>query len=1016
MKARRSRLPALFAALLLAACSGGEEDGDAGGPDAAVAAAPAAETAPSPPRAWPGGGPRAGGPPVEAVLAAGDEHRYRLQLPAGTYLRAALGQGGADLKLELRPPSGEAVVADHMYSTRGGELLPFVSSETGEHLLVVGNGSGDGYRLSLVELRPANDGDRRGFETYLSYRAARQRSREAPQEAAAAWRRAAATWGELDDPALAGRALARLANLRLDGGDYAAAVVAAGAAAAAFERAGDGALQAAALAKQGNARFQSGALATAAARYRQALELAGADGDATTRAEALRGLGRVAREQGEFQQALDHYEEARGLQPTADLLNDLGVLHARFLGDLEGGRELIAAARDGYPDDDPRRAVPLNQLGQLAFEAGRRGEARAHFEAALPLRQRRCDRAVTVARLAGVEAAELRGDEARRLVAEALELAGEAPCPKPATTHLLAGDAALALGDGRRAADAYRRCAEIGDRVGDRAAGAWCLAGVARARRRLADLPGALAAGRAALELALRPRADVLRTDLRMSYFSTVQELFDLVIGLSVDLGEDEEAWLFAERARARSLADLLAEADAGLRRDAPPALVARERELRREVSALENRRLETDDPDAAQALARRIEERLGELDRVGGELRRGAALADPARDLSLADLRRQLDGNRLLLEYRLGKEASFLWLVGADTLSSHRLPPRGEVEALTRQARTRISGLRWPRHGHPAALCELSSLLLAAVADRLGDRPLVVVPDGALETFSFAALPDPRGDLDAGCAAAQPLVAGHQISYLPSAATLAVQRRRFADRRPAAGALALVADPVYAVDDERLPAAVRGSAGEPPRSLRRLRFAGDEARQIAALAPAGRVYRAVGADASLATVRSGVLADHRVVHFATHGELNPGRPLLSHLALSRLDARGRPTDGALYAHEIYGLELAAELVTLSACDTALGRQVRGEGLVAGLPRAFLYAGAARVVVSLWAVDDRSTRDLMVGFYRGLVVGRPPAEALRQAQLSLYRQGRAPYHWAGFVLQGDPRPLPPLAD
>lgn len=119
--------------------------------------------------------------------------------------------------------------------------------------------------------------------------------------------------------------------------------------------------------------------------------------------------------------------------------------------------------------------------------------------------------------------------------------------------------------------------------------------------------------------------------------------------------------------------------------------------------------------------------------------------------------------------------------------------------------------------------------------------------------------------------------------------------------------------------------------------------------------------------------------------------------------------------DGALFAHEVHRLELPAELVVLSACDTALGRQVRGEGLVAGLPRAFLSAGAARVVVSLWAVDDRSTRDLMVRFYGALLAGgTPPGRALARAQRALWRQGRSPYHWAGFVLQGDPRPLPPF--
>jgi CHAT domain-containing protein len=150
-------------------------------------------------------------------------------------------------------------------------------------------------------------------------------------------------------------------------------------------------------------------------------------------------------------------------------------------------------------------------------------------------------------------------------------------------------------------------------------------------------------------------------------------------------------------------------------------------------------------------------------------------------------------------------------------------------------------------------------------------------------------------------------------------------------------------------------------------------------------------------------------LAGYRIVHFATHGVFDNENPGLSGVALSMFDAGGRPQDGFLRLHDIYGLRLPVDLVVLSACDTALGKPLRGEGLV-GVVRGFMHAGAARVVASLWKVDDDATGELMGRFYGEMLQnGRAPAAALRQAQIAMWQQDtwRAPYYWAAFVLQGE---------
>jgi CHAT domain-containing protein len=191
--------------------------------------------------------------------------------------------------------------------------------------------------------------------------------------------------------------------------------------------------------------------------------------------------------------------------------------------------------------------------------------------------------------------------------------------------------------------------------------------------------------------------------------------------------------------------------------------------------------------------------------------------------------------------------------------------------------------------------------------------------------------------------------------------------------------------------------------------SFGRLPFSSDEADAIASFVPARSLLKATSFRANRAKAVSGELADYRIVHFATHGLLNSEHPELSGLVLSLLDKDGRPQDGFLRTHEVYNMRLRAETVVLSACQTGLGKEIKGEGLV-GLTRGFMYAGAQRVVASLWQIDDSATAALMTRFYRGMLNdGRRPAAALRAAQLEMMKQKRwsSPYFWAAFVIQGE---------
>jgi CHAT domain-containing protein len=201
------------------------------------------------------------------------------------------------------------------------------------------------------------------------------------------------------------------------------------------------------------------------------------------------------------------------------------------------------------------------------------------------------------------------------------------------------------------------------------------------------------------------------------------------------------------------------------------------------------------------------------------------------------------------------------------------------------------------------------------------------------------------------------------------------------------------------------------GKPGIPTTNLviPRLPFTRQEATRLLALAPKNSSFAAIDFQASRATVLTTDLSQYRFVHFATHGVLDSERPDLSSLLLSMVDAQGNPQDGFLRANDIYNLKLPSELVVLSACQTGLGKEIKGEGLV-GLTRGFMYAGAARVVVSLWSVNDKATADLMTRFYEKMMKqGERPAAALRGAQVEMWKQKQwqSPYYWAAFTMQGE---------
>jgi len=371
------------------------------------------------------------------------------------------------------------------------------------------------------------------------------------------------------------------------------------------------------------------------------------------------------------------------------------------------------------------------------------------------------------------------------------------------------------------------------------------------------------------------------------------------------------------------------------------------------------------------------------------------------------------LDENTLLLEYALGEQKSFVWAVTPDSVKAFELPGRAAIE---QEAKSFYHVVTETGPSSPQAAANLSRMLLQPLAAELKQKRLVIVADGVLQYIPFSALTLS----DSG----RPLIVDHEIVTLPSASVLAVLREEFEQRKPASKLLAVFADPVFSANDSRLTQASKtaepanhSSATDVQRSaaesglggLVRLRFSRQEAEEIARLAGTRRNLKALDFSASRSLVIGSNLADYRIVHFATHGLINNQNPNLSGVVLSLVDEQGRPQNGFLRLYDIYNLKLDADLVVLSACQTALGKEIKGEGLV-GLTRGFMYAGAPRVVASLWRIDDRATADIMKRFYSAMLKdGMRPAAALRAAQISMSQDKRwhSPHYWAAFTLQGE---------
>jgi len=793
--------------------------------------------------------------------------------------------------------------------------------------------------------------------------------------------------------------------------------------------------------------------------HQHALALRQELGDRAAEALTWNNIGSAYAGLAEYQKALDAYTAALEINRSYDSrwnmavnLNNIGRIYAN-LGDrrhaLSAYQESLELSR---AIKDPRRiAVALNNIANIDAELSDYRKAIELHTEALALRRQAKDpdgEATSLAYLgeayAAVGETEKARDHFERAVATFREHSN-----RPKLVGALRGLGALNrnTGDYDKSLACLEEALNISREIHDQNGEASVLGELARLDFDRGDLQAAHRLAEESLAAFESLRLRVVSPNLRASLVASARHVQELNIEILQRLhaeqpesGLNAAAFRAAERGRARSLLEVLGESDQEIRRGVDTELLGRERELQRIVAdkadrhtQLLNRKHSIEEETVSN---RELDNLATSLEQIQSQIREKspqyAALTQPV-TLDLQDIQSKvLDEDTVLLEYELGSEKSFLWAVTSTSITSFELPPRTEIESRARRVyelltarnlaplsetpTARAVRVQESDQSYYTAASRLSELLLGPAARLIKGKRLLIVAEGVLQYLPFAALPEPGKQA--------PLMVDHEIITAPSASVLSVLRRETSGRDPAGKTLYVVADPVYSANDARVgqrsvvPVAQRAPGGTDRiqsgaegsgENFLRLRFSRTEAEQIANLIPAASTVKALDFDANRDAVLKADLLRFRILHFATHSVIDDERPELSGIVLSLVDRAGRRQDGLLRLYDVYNMRLNADLVVLSACRTALGQEIKGEGLI-GLTRGFFYAGAPRVLASLWQIDDRTTAAFMRPFYESMLVRHErPAAALRSAQIEMWktRGWEAPYYWAAFTMQGE---------
>jgi CHAT domain-containing protein len=1006
---------------------------------------------------------------VQREIKGGETHSFRIQLTANQFVYALVEQDDIDVATSIYTPDGKHLTESDSPNDRWGtEPILFVAPVSGEYRVdVKSNDSKDvvrRYRIKVLVQREATAMDKDHAAAQLAFdegtRLTLKQNAEAMSAAIPKFEQAAPLFKAAGDTY-------RLALTELSVG-FAYYNV------SEYRKALDHFNQALALSvvlkdqrmEAGIQTFVGGMLdilgdvGRALDHQQRALALAREGGGRLAEATALSNIGKIYNDVADWQKALEFYAQALPIFRSLDLkpneaitLNNIGIAYFQA-GEPQRALDYLQQSLPLLREEAGKKtseAYTLLNIGRVYRRLGDTKKAHDYLNQALAIQKQTGNRAhegETLDDIGVTYSAEEQPAKALEYHLQAAEIQrAVGSLRREAVALINVGESYNDLNQPDKALEPLNNALSILRSISDLSNAAIASAGLARAEQKRNNLEAAqkyVTESLAAIET-VRSRASSLQ--MRASYRALAENAYEVYIDVLMQQHAQNPSQGFAarafeasERGRARSFLERLNERRVDIRQGVDAALIEKERNLAQVLNAKAQREMQLKarkgNKEEIATLQREISALEDEYQRVLAAIRTSSpqysALMQP-QPLGLKEIQSQLDADTVLLEYSLGEARSYLWVVTNDSLKTYELPKLDAIDKAARDvyasltARSVVKSLEAPEQKKARiavadqklqkTAAELGRIILGPAATDLRGKRLVIVADGALQYVPFAAL---------SLSDNRPLILDHELISLPSASAFAVHRQNLANRAMAPKAVAVIADPVFSMNDARLRANAR--ATPPPReqaatriiehlqggpggqlSISRLPFTRSEADQIVAVAPPASSMKALDFRASREIATSDELSKYRYVHFATHGYLDTSRAGLSAIVLSLVDEQGKPRDGFLRTHDIYNLKLPAELVVLSACETGLGKDLEGEG-IDGLTRAFMYAGARRVIVSLWNVNDKATSALMQRLYAGMLrSNKTPAAALRAAQIELLRtrQWQSPYFWAAFVMQGE---------
>jgi len=779
-----------------------------------------------------------------------------------------------------------------------------------------------------------------------------------------------------------------------------------------------------------------------------------AAGNLRDQAIATFANGYLLMQVGRFQESLNSFSEAESLFPDdfewlerGKLYTNIGVVHEN-LGSIDlailnrrKGYEFYGLAR--YPGG---QLAVLPSIARLEFKVGNRFAAQDTYAAALRLAMSLQDRFYPAVIEEGLgDIAFEDGDFAGALQ----KFQNAAKIYKSINARLSRLDRSIGrsfegLGDLAAARASYEKALLFNQGAQDQLAIAQNLFDLARLDQQTNDPSSAVEKATESLRMTEAAIRDVANRKMQAGFFSQVNERYKLLESLLmrgyglVDSSASVASLQISEQSKARIALQNLILSESNFTADASPETVAKEKDLRLSLNSksdlLTNMLGQGTEGEKTNKLKEEIDDLGNQLENLRSELRQKSPIYSAIKNpepFDVGDFQANvLDGGSVLLEFSLGKEESYLWAVSMAEVSAIYLPSREVIEGRVEKLRGLLAqtgikeGEAVEDYQDRIATAEveyktearaLSEELLGQAVDKFAGKRLIIVADGKLLYFPIGSLPMPGSSSD------DPILVTNEVVYEPSASALKILKSERTGAKPEKDLL-VFADPVFSKSDERLTGLDKTEStiattllsvfrtGGALDKLPRLPASEEEATSIRDVVGAGQTTVRSGFEANREGVINSDIENYKVLHFATHGLIDEKRPELSGILLSLYDKDGKAQDGGfIRLQDVYGLNLRSDLVVLSACETGIGKEVRGEGLMS-LNNAFLQAGAKTVVSSLWKVDDTATKQLMTNFYQAIAdEGLTASAALRKAQIAMYKDPRysSPFHWAAFTVQGE---------